>query len=98
METIQLQSIGKSELESIVMRCMATVLRNQQPVAKETQPSGYITRKQVCGILHISMPTVHAWMKQGKLQSYHIGGRTLFKESEVMEAVEAVSYSVTASK
>jgi len=44
------------------------------------------------------MPTLHSWIKQGKLMSYHIGGRTLFKESEVFGAVQAVSYSIANKK
>lgn len=93
METIQLQSIGKSELEGIIMRCVATALRNQKP-QPEAALKDYITRAQVCEKLHITLPTVHSWMKLGKLQPYHIGGRTLFKESEVLEAVKPISYSL----
>lgn len=61
----------------------------QQP---EPQPAGYLTRAQVCQRLHITLPTVHSWMKSGKLQPYHIGGRTLFKEAEVLQAVKPVNY------
>lgn len=50
--------------------------------------AGYITRKAVCEMLHITFPTLHAWIKSGKLKAYHVGGRTLFKESEVLAQVK----------
>ena len=40
METIQLQSVGKAELESIIMRCMVTALRNHQPPQEKPQYDG----------------------------------------------------------
>lgn len=55
---------------------------------------GYITRKDVCKLLHITLVTVHAWMKNGKLKPYHVGGRTLFLESEVLAAVKPVNYDL----
>jgi excisionase family DNA binding protein len=60
-----------------------------------TQSTGYITRNQVCKLLHITLPTVHSWMKSGKLKAYHVGGRTLFLENEVLQAVKPVSYQVS---
>jgi excisionase family DNA binding protein len=81
------------KLEPIFKRWMREALPELQPHS-EPHPTGYITRAQVCDRLHITLPTVHSWMKQGKLRAYHIGGRTLFKESEVMAAIQPVNYSV----
>lgn len=79
------------KLEPIFKKWMREVQTEVQP-QPEPQPDGYITRNDVCNKLHITLPTVHAWMKSGKLQAYHMGGRTLFRESEVMEAVKPVDY------
>lgn len=66
------------------------LVKAQQP---EPAAADYLTRQQVCEKLHVSLPTVHAWMKQGRLHPYHIGGRTLFRSDEVREAVRAVDYT-----
>ncbi len=64
-----------------------------QPQTKTVKP-GFITRNDVCERLHITLPTVHSWIKKGVLKPYHIGGRTLFREDEVMKAAKPVDYNI----
>lgn len=79
-----------SRIEGLLLDIKHGELKSRIPEKSD----GYITRAQVCKALHITLPTVHAWMKEGKLKAYHIGGRTLFKESEVLESVKPVNYSI----
>jgi excisionase family DNA binding protein len=94
MTAVTITQITAPELEALINNAVSRALSYTKSEPAPQPQSCYITRKQVCTILHISIPTVHAWVKKGKLQSYHIGGRTLFKESEVLEAVKAVDYSL----
>lgn len=43
----------------------------------------YLTRKDVIELFSISYPTLWRWTKQGKLQSYYIGGKVLYRSEEV---------------
>lgn len=45
--------------------------------------SDFITRKEVAGILKISLPTLNDWTKLGWLKAYKMGNRVLYKRSEV---------------
>lgn len=92
MQNLILSPVPLSELEILIDNAVTRAIKRQQP--KEPEPDGYITRAEVCKLLHITLPTVHAWMKQGKLKAYHVGGQTLFKESEVMESVQPVNYDL----
>lgn len=47
----------------------------------------YLTRKQCAERLHITLPTLHAYINKGVLVAYKIGRRTLFKSSEVDAAL-----------
>lgn len=47
----------------------------------------YLSRKEVGLILKISLPTLNTWTKEGKLQSYRIGTRILYKPDEVNKAL-----------
>lgn len=85
---------NQNELRALIADTVNACLADWQPEQPSPQPDGYITRNQVCKLLHITLPTVHAWMKQGKLKPYHIGNRTLFKESEVLAAVKPVNYEI----
>lgn len=67
-----------------------------QKFKKETKPPSkttgdYLSRKEVCNKLKISSATLYYWTKSGKLQSYRIGSRVLYKTVEVEEALCAVA-------
>lgn len=47
----------------------------------------YLTRKQCAERLHITLPTLHAYINKGVLIAYKIGRRTLFKSEEVDAAL-----------
>ena len=47
----------------------------------------YLTRKQCAERLHITLPTLHAYINKGVLVAYKIGRRTLFKSEEVDAAL-----------
>ena len=58
---------------------------------KDTNQSDYLSRKEVARLLKITLPTLHDWTKLGYLIAYKIGARVLYKECEVMAALENVS-------
>jgi excisionase family DNA binding protein len=70
-------------------------VRAIKPVPPEERKDGYLSRKEVCSYLGISLPTLHKVMKAGTVKAYHIGGRTLFKRNEVEQALQPVSYDLT---
>ena len=47
------------------------------------EPEEYLTRQQVADLLHIDLSSVHNFRKRGELTAYQIGGRVLFKRSEI---------------
>lgn len=66
---------------------LAPLLQNQTPVQNQTQESDWISREEVCKILHFNKTTLNKHTKSGRLQSYAIGNRVLYRRSEVLEAV-----------
>ena len=66
---------------------IASILKNQAPVQTPSQESDLISRDEVCKILHFNKTTLHKHTKSGRLKSYSIGNRVLYKRSEVLEAV-----------
>lgn len=49
----------------------------QKPMPKK------LTRDEVCRAGHITLPTLHNWVKKGLLHPSKVGGRVLFSEDEV---------------
>ena len=50
----------------------------------------YGTRDEVAKVLRISLPTLNDYSKRGLLNVYHIGGRILYRWSEVHAAVKKI--------
>lgn len=59
---------------------------------QKTKDSEYITRKEVAKLSKVTLPTRHDCKKQGWIQSYKIGNRVLYKQSEVESSVEKVLF------
>jgi len=62
----------------------------------ENQPSNkiipdFISRSEAAKLLKITLPTLNEWTKLGRLKSYKIGNRVLYKLDEVIEAVKSTS-------
>lgn len=47
-----------------------------------------LTRSEVCERLHITLPTLHSYIKRGLITAKKIGGRTLFDASDIENAVQ----------
>ena len=67
---------------------LAPLLKNQAPAQNQTQESDLINRDEACNILYCNKTTLHKHTKSGRLQSYSIGNRVLYKRSEILAAVK----------
>ena len=67
---------------------LAPLLQNQAPAQNQTQESDLINRDEACNILYCNKTTLHKHTKSGRLQSYSIGNRVLYKRSEILAAVK----------
>lgn len=66
---------------------LAPLLQNQTPSQTPPAEPELITRDEVCTLLNFNKTTLHKHTKSGRLKSYGIGNRVLYKRSEVLEAV-----------
>ena len=65
----------------------------QKPSMETNQSTNeLIGRKEACEILHCNFTTLHKHTKSGRLKSYGIGNRILYKKSEVLDAVKPINY------
>jgi excisionase family DNA binding protein len=46
-----------------------------------------LSRKETAKMMHISLPTLHRCQKEGRIPLYRIGGRVLYKKTEIMKAI-----------
>ena len=61
----------------------------QPQIIKQLEPvNDLLTRVAVCKLLSITKVTLWKHTKAGKLKSYGIGNRVMYKRNEVLEAVK----------
>lgn len=74
--------ITRDELKALIQEVIVEALKNQEPPKKR-----YYTRKEVCEILHITLPTLWAMVKSGKVSQKKVGTRCLYDADAIDEAV-----------
>lgn len=80
MDGIYLQQITADDLRSIIADEVRKALQ------EKPAPRKY-TREQVAEMCHVTLATIHNWIRSGKLHATKAGGRVLFDEEEVNRLV-----------
>lgn len=93
METIIVNGIRVDELlDRMETRLSAAMKLLVKAPLTEDVIATYFTRKEVALLLKISLPTLNELTKKGKLVSYRIGTRVLYKIEEVHLALMKREY------
>ncbi|MFJ1474636.1 helix-turn-helix domain-containing protein [Capnocytophaga cynodegmi] len=83
--------IPREEIKNIVLEVLQENRGEGIQQSQETFSDEYLTRKQVAEKLKISLPTLNKYTKAGILKGYRIGGRVLYKRSEVEQSLREIS-------
>ncbi len=76
MNGIYFENITADDLRQIVSEEVRKAL------AEKPAPRQY-TREQVADMCHITLATLHNWVRQGRLHPVKVNGRVLFSEQEI---------------
>lgn len=86
-------------LNGITLEQLAEALKpllvTQTPTAEALNPepeNDFITREQACGLLSINKTSLWKHTKSGRLKSYGIGNRVLYRRDEVLQAVKPINH------
>jgi excisionase family DNA binding protein len=91
-KSIILEQINLEQLESLISIAVNKGIALVSSQTKTTEnPNELLTRKEVCELLHITLPTLHDWTKEGVITGYRINTRVRYKKSEVLATLQKVS-------
>lgn len=83
-------------LNGITLEQLAEALKpllHSEAINEHQQPDNdLITRDEVCRLLSFNKTTLWKHTKSGKLKSFGIGNRVLYKRSQVLEAVKPLNH------
>ena len=60
------------------------------PPAPPAEPPNYLTRRETARRLRISLVTLNDWVNRGRIRAHKIGGRVLFRDSDVEAALHRI--------
>jgi excisionase family DNA binding protein len=89
MQTLQIENLTKEEFVELLQEAVKVEIEKNQP----EDPSGqeYLSRKQTAKMLGISLPTLHEWTMEGRIQAYRIGRLVRYKRADVHAALKSVN-------
>lgn len=89
MGKIYLQSLELSDIKRVIEEVVESNL-SKLSLPKHQNQNLLLTRKETAKLLCISLPTLNDWTKTGIVKAHRIGNRVLYKEQEVLEALNEV--------
>ncbi len=92
-KSIILENVSAEEMKQFFLDAMYEYYSANHP--SKIESTEYLTRKEVAKAFRVSLVTLSDWSKHGKIKSYKIGGRVLYRKDEVEAAliqVEPLKY------
>ncbi|WP_372751606.1 helix-turn-helix domain-containing protein [Labilibaculum sp.] len=74
-------------LKELIREVISEELKKGNKPKDETK---FRTRLEVAELLKITLPTLHEYTKEGRIQAMRIGRRVLYSEQAVQEALQVV--------
>ena len=83
MKDLFLSTYSPEEITGIIHNAVREAVKDSLPATSTPPSEKLLTRKETADKLKISLVTLNDWTKRGIIQSYLIGGRVLYKDSEI---------------
>lgn len=87
LQQIQFVGIAPEQLQNEILKGVKTQLESLKLQFKPIQTKPYLSRAEVSKMLNVSFVTLNKWNKSGKLKAVGIGGRVLYRQSDIDNAI-----------
>ena len=86
---IFLSGMTADQLSEMIRESLRDELRQLHPEPSAETPN-YLTRRETARRLRISLVTLNDWVNRGRIRAHKIGGRVLFRDSDVEAALHRI--------
>lgn len=76
-----------SRVEELSLKISGNQITSNQHTGEHVD---LITREEASKILGVTLPTLHSWTLNGKVNGYRIGRRVRYKRHELEQALQAI--------
>lgn len=87
MKKVQLITITPEDLNQPIFDYIDKKFDELKLHLQPQQQTKYLTRLEVCELLNVTLATLYTWNKNGKLKAYGIGGRVLYLQEDIDNAI-----------
>jgi excisionase family DNA binding protein len=87
MQQVQFVSVTPEQLQNAIIEGVKLQLDSLKLHFQPKQPSTYKSRLEVSKMLNVSLVTLNKWNKSGRLKAYGIGGRVLYRQEDIDNAI-----------
>ena len=87
MQQVQFISVTPEQLQDAIIEGIKTQLEALKLHFEPKQPNTYLSRIEVSRMLNVSLVTLNKWNKSGKLKAVGIGGRVLYRQVDIDNAI-----------
>jgi hypothetical protein len=87
MQQVQFISVTPEQLQTAIIEGVKTQLEGLKIHFQPKQPKTYLCRAEVSKMLNVSLVTLNKWNKIGKLKAVGIGGRVLYRQADIDNAI-----------
>lgn len=84
---VQLIGITPDQLQNAILQGVKNQIDELKKEFQPKKPETYLTRKETAELLKVDYSTLHNWKHKGKLNPVAIGGRVLYKRSDIEKAL-----------
>jgi excisionase family DNA binding protein len=87
MKQVQFISVTPEQLQNPIIEGVKNQLESLKLHFEPKQPRTYLSRIEVSKTLNVSLVTLNKWNKSGKLKAVGIGGRVLYRQEDLDNAI-----------
>ena len=87
MEQVLITTLSLEDLKKIIAESVNSAIKTIDFGNKSYESEKLLTRKETADKFSISLVTLNDWTRRGKIKAYTIGGRVLYKEQELDQAL-----------
>ena len=87
VQQIQFVGILPEQLQNAIIEGVKSQLESLKLYFEPKQPRTYLSRVEVSKMLNVSLVTLNKWNKNGKLKAVGIGGRVLYRQEDIDNAI-----------
>ncbi len=87
---IYLNGMTADQLSEMIRESLRDELQRLRPIIHPKTDTKYLTRHETARRLRISLVTLTDWVNRGKICAHKIGGRVLFRDSDVEAALNRI--------